>query len=165
MCLGFSFDDNTVYKPLSAATNAAGTTTAAATTSPTYQLDGGGGGGAVNVNVNMGNMSGREQANRKRRRPRKYGLDGSMALGLTPTTQPVPIAQTQSSGGGGFSSPHPALAPPSAPASLPSRGSVPPTSFKKAWGKLPSSSSKKHQLEALGTYFLLNLYLGLLFKV
>ena len=152
MHLSFSFDDNTVYKPLSAATNAAGTTIAAATTLPTYQLDGGGGGGAVNVNVNMGNMSGGEQANRKRRSPRKYGLDGSMALGLTPTAQPVPIAQTQSSGGGGFSSPHPApTPPPSAPTSLPSGGSAPPTSFKKARGRPPGSSSKKHQLEALGT--------------
>ncbi|XP_075650930.1 AT-hook motif nuclear-localized protein 10 [Castanea sativa] len=147
MRLGFSSDGSTVYKPISAAANAAATTAA---TSPTYQLDGGGGGGAVNVNVNMGNMSGGEQAKRKRGRPRKYGPDGSMALGLTPTAQPVPVAQTQSSGGGGFSSPPPAP-PLSAPTSLPSGGSAPPTSFKKARGRPPGSSSKKHQLEALGS--------------
>ncbi|XP_030951053.1 AT-hook motif nuclear-localized protein 10 [Quercus lobata] len=156
MRLGFSSDGNAVYKPISAATNATAATTtatAAAATSPTYQLDGGsGGGGAVNVNVNMGSMSGGEQAKRKRGRPRKYGPDGSMALGLTPTAQPVPVAQTQSSGGGGFSSPHPApTPPPSAPTSLPSGGSAPPTSFKKARGRPPGSSSKKHQLEALGS--------------
>lgn len=158
MRLGFSSDGNAVYKPISAATNAIATTTAAAAaTSPTYQLDDGSGGGAVNVNVNMGSMSGGEQAKRKRGRPRKYGPDGSMALGLTPTAQPVPVAQaqtqSQSSGGGGFSSPHPAPAPPpsSAPTSLPSGGSAPPTSFKKARGRPPGSSSKKHQLEALGS--------------
>lgn len=156
MRLGFSSDGNAVYKPISAATNATAATTtatAAVATSPTYQLDGGsGGGGAVNVNVNMGSMSGGEQAKRKRGRPRKYGPDGSMALGLTPTAQPVPVAQTQSSGGGGFSSPHPApTPPPSAPTSLPSGGSAPPTSFKKARGRPPGSSSKKHQLEALGS--------------
>ena len=96
MRLGFSSDGNAVYKPISAVTNATAATTtatAAATTSPTYQLDGGsGGGGAVNVNVNMGSMTGGEQAKRKRGRPRKYGPDGSMALGLTPTAQPVPVA-------------------------------------------------------------------------
>ncbi|XP_030969791.1 AT-hook motif nuclear-localized protein 10-like [Quercus lobata] len=156
MRLGFSSDGNAVYKPISAATNATAattTTTAAAATSPTYQLDGGsGGGGAVNVNVNMGSMTGGEQAKRKRGRPRKYGPDGSMALGLTPTAQLIPVAQTQSSGGGGFSSPHPApTPPPSAPTSLPSGGLAPPTSFKKARGRPPGSSSKKHQLEALGT--------------
>ncbi|XP_050267993.1 AT-hook motif nuclear-localized protein 10 [Quercus robur] len=155
MRLGFSSDGNAVYKPISAATNATAATTtatAAVATSPTYQLDGGSGGGAVNVNVNMGSMSGGEQAKRKRGRPRKYGPDGSMALGLTPTAQPVPVAQTQSSGGGGFSSPHPApTPPPSAPTSLPSGGSAPPTSFKKARGRPPGSSSKKHQLEALGS--------------
>ena len=91
MRLGFGSDGNAVYKPISAATNATATTTA---TSPTYQLDGGSGGGAVNVNVNVGSMSGGEQAKRKRGRPRKYGPDGSMALGLTPTAQPVPVAQT-----------------------------------------------------------------------
>ncbi|KAL0016734.1 hypothetical protein SO802_003803 [Lithocarpus litseifolius] len=152
MRLGFSSDGNAVYKPISAAKNATATTTAAAAaaaTSPTYQLDGGGG-GAVNVNVNV-NMGGGEQAKRKRGRPRKYGPDGSMALGLNPTAQPVPVAQTQSSSGGGFSSPPPAP-PPSAPTSLPSGGgSAPPTSFKKARGRPPGSSSKKHQLEALGS--------------
>ena len=155
MRLGFSSDGNAVYKPISAATNATAATTtatAAAATSPTYQLDGGSGGGAVNVNVNMGSMSGGEQAKRKRGRPRKYGPDGSMALGFTPTAQLVPVAQTQSSGGGGFSSPHSApTPPPSAPSSLPSRGSAPPTSFKKARGRAPGSSSTNHQLEALGT--------------
>ena len=96
MCLGFSFDGNAVYKPISAATNATAATTtatAAAATSLTYQLDSGSGGGGA-VNVNIGSMIGGEQAKRKRGKPRKYGPDGSMALGLTPTAQPVPVAQT-----------------------------------------------------------------------
>ena len=91
MRLGFSSDGNAVYKPISAATNATAATTtatAAAATSLTYQLDSGSGGGGavnVNVNVNIGSMIGGEQAKRKRGKPRKYGPDGSMALGLTPT--------------------------------------------------------------------------------
>lgn len=158
MRLAFSPDGTTVYKPIAAATTttttpAATTTTTTTATSPTYQSDGGGGGPGpmVPVNVNVGNMGSGEQVKRKRGRPRKYGPDGSMALALAPASQPVTVTQSSvgvgvgGGGGGGFSSP-----PSVGPTSLPSGGSASPSSFKKARGR-PPGSSKKHQLEALGS--------------
>ncbi|KAJ7958009.1 AT-hook motif nuclear-localized protein [Quillaja saponaria] len=76
---------------------------------------------------------------RKRGRPRKYGPDGSMSLGLTPTTPKVPLNQSS----GGFSLPSSSVPPPSG-------DSAPPTSLKKARGR-PRGSSKKLHLEPLGS--------------
>lgn len=152
MRLAFSADGTAVYKPVASASAAA-----AAATSPTYQpsssagptvvVDGSTVGGATMVNVNVssigggGGGSGSEPVKRKRGRPRKYGPDGTMALALTPTPQ----------SSGGFSSPPPP--PSSSPAPIPiapSGGSASPTSLKKARGR-PPGSSKKQQLDALGS--------------
>ncbi|XP_062165450.1 AT-hook motif nuclear-localized protein 10 [Alnus glutinosa] len=146
MRLAFGVDSGSVYKPVGAAT-AASTSTS---TSPTYQPSGDGGsttaiaGGGAMVNVNVSSMggSGGETVKRKRGRPRKYGPDGAMALGLTPAPQSVTVNQS----GGVFSSPPPL---PSVP-TPPSGGPASPTSFKKARGR-PPGSSKKQQLEALGS--------------
>jgi hypothetical protein len=148
MRLAFGVDSGSVYKPVGAAT-AASTSTS---TSPTFQPSGDGGsttaiaGGGAMVNVNVSSMggSGGETVKRKRGRPRKYGPDGAVALGLTPAPQSVTVNQS----GGVFSSPPPL---PSVP-TPPSGGSASPTSFKKARGR-PPGSSKKQQLEALGNRY------------
>lgn len=145
MRLAYSSDGTAVYKPVSP-------------TSPTYQSataainngngSGGEGSGSAagamvphGVNVNMSS----ETLKRKRGRPRKYGPDGTMALGLGPA--PSNVAVNQSSGG--FSPPGIAAGPQSAS----------PTSMKKARGR-PPGSSKKQQLEALGesNYYFLHSY-------
>lgn len=150
MRLAFGVDSGAVYKPVGAATSASTSNS----TSPTYQPtsgDGGsttpiaGGGAMVNVNVSSMGGSGGETMKRKRGRPRKYGPDGAMALGLTPAPQSVSVNQS----GGVFSSP-PSL--PSVPTPPPPGGSASPTSFKKARGR-PPGSSKKQQLEALGNRY------------
>ncbi|CBI40765.3 hypothetical protein AAG906_030389 [Vitis piasezkii] len=125
MRLAFSPDGAAVYKPVSG-------------TSPPYQSSGGTGGdgstgGAIiphGLNMNMGS----EPLKRKRGRPRKYGPDGTMALALSPAPSGVNVSQS----GGAFSSP---------PASA---GSASPSSLKKARGR-PPGSSKKQQMEALGS--------------
>ncbi|XVF74059.1 hypothetical protein PTKIN_Ptkin13bG0031300 [Pterospermum kingtungense] len=139
MRLAFSADGTAVYKPITAS-------------SPTYQPGPAStGGGAVTVaegtaggspvNMSMGIGTGNEPLKRKRGRPRKYGPDGSMPLGLI--QQPP---SSVNSGGGGFPSPSPP--PPLPPTSGGSASS--PSSTKKARGR-PLGSGKKHQLEALGS--------------
>lgn len=149
MRVAFGADGAAVYHPTGAATSAS--TSTSTSTSPTYQPfsgDGGpttivGGGGAmVNVNVSSMGGSGGEPVKRKRGRPRKYGPDGAMALALTPAPQSVNVNPLS----GGFSSPPI----PSVPTPPPSGGTASPTSFKKARGR-PPGSSKKQQLEALGS--------------
>ncbi|PON90517.1 PPC domain containing protein [Trema orientale] len=162
MRMPFAADPAGVYKPIAA-------------TSPSYQSSvavaaaGGGGGGAVGgggggggdgspggaiaspghgLNMNMGS----EPMKRKRGRPRKYGPDGTMALGLSPAPPSVTVNQNQSSGG--FSSP-PTAAPPSGGGGGGGGGGVgggsaSSPSLKKARGR-PPGSSKKQQLEALGS--------------
>ncbi|KAA8514740.1 hypothetical protein F0562_017919 [Nyssa sinensis] len=130
MRLAYSADGTAVYKPV-------------AGSSPPYQSSapsvGGGessaGGNMVphNLNMNMG-----EPMKRKRGRPRKYVPDGTMSLALT-SAQPA-VTVTQSSG---------AFSPPP-PLSVPSGGSASPSSLKKARGR-PPGSSKKQQMEALGS--------------
>ncbi|XP_052201501.1 AT-hook motif nuclear-localized protein 10 isoform X2 [Diospyros lotus] len=108
--------------------------------SPQYQsaansvgtTEGSAAGAVVSHNLNM-NLS--EPMKRKRGRPRKYGPDGTMALALSP----APPGSSQSPGT--FSSP---------PPSTLSGGSGSASSFKKARGR-PPGSSKKQQMEALGS--------------
>ncbi|KAI8549245.1 hypothetical protein RHMOL_Rhmol06G0011000 [Rhododendron molle] len=126
MRLGNSSDGTAVYKPL------------AGNSSP-FQPAGTSGGGATgegqaiiphNLNVNVG-----DPVKKKRGRPRKYGPDGAISLGLTPATAPRPAAVAQ---------PTPTFSPSShtpTPAS--------PSSLKKGRGR-PPGSSKKQQMEALG---------------
>ncbi|PSR99484.1 AT-hook motif nuclear-localized protein [Actinidia chinensis var. chinensis] len=86
-----------------------------------------------NLNVNLG-----ENVKKKRGRPRKYGPDGTMALALMPTPATAAVAQAA----GTFS-------PPSHPTPT-SGGPVSPSSLKKGRGR-PPGSSKKQQMEALGS--------------
>ncbi|GLT74022.1 hypothetical protein SLA2020_458430 [Shorea laevis] len=128
MRLAFSADGAPVYKPLTP-------------TSPTYQPTSGNGGvegssGGVTASMNMVS----EPITKKRGRPRKYGPDGAMSLGLIPGPSSVSITQSSNAG---FSSP-PA---PGSAAPPPSGGSASsPTSAKKARGR-PPGSSKKHRIE------------------
>ncbi|GAB4828470.1 hypothetical protein Ancab_035467 [Ancistrocladus abbreviatus] len=150
--LAYNADGTAVYKPVT-------------DTSPTYQPpisgnggsigvgvgggvggdgSGGGGGGAASHGMNMNiNMMG-EPLKRKRGRPRKYALDGSMALALSPA-QPAAITVTQSPG---------PFSPPSQPSvvSPPTSGAPgsPSMTMRKARGR-PPGSSKKQQMEALGS--------------
>ncbi|KAF5455588.1 hypothetical protein F2P56_025149 [Juglans regia] len=145
MRLAFSTDGAAFYNAVGAASSA--TPSVSASTSPTYQPSSGDGGSAPAVtavgalmNVNVGSMGGSgEPVKRKRGRPRKYGPDGTMSVGLA--TAPQSVTGTQSSGG---------FSPPALPAPPPSGGSASPSSFKKARGR-PPGSSKKQQLEALGS--------------
>lgn len=89
--------------------------------------------------------AGEPMVKRKRGRPRKYGPDGTMALGLSPTPPSVTVTQS-AGGGGGFSSP-----PPTAAVSGGGGGGGPTSSLKKARGRPPGSSSKKQQFEAFGS--------------
>ncbi|OMP00852.1 hypothetical protein COLO4_12310 [Corchorus olitorius] len=105
---------------------------------------------ALNMNMNM-NMGSSEPLKRKRGRPRKYGPEGAMPLALVPTPSPVSVSQPN---GGGFSPTLPGGGaadgggPPHPPPSQ--SGGQSPTSIKKARGR-PPGSTKKHQLEALGS--------------
>lgn len=101
--------------------------------------------------------AGEPMVKRKRGRPRKYGPDGTMALGLSPTPPSVTVTQS-AGGGGGFSSP-----PPTAAVSGGGGGGGPTSSLKKARGRPPGSSSKKQQFEAFGNNFSFNYYF-VLFK-
>ncbi|PIN04244.1 hypothetical protein CDL12_23221 [Handroanthus impetiginosus] len=87
-----------------------------------------------NMNLNSGDK-------RKRGRPRKYGPDGSMAMGMAPTQQPINIGMPQAT----FSPP--SSAPPPAESQQTVGGSASPTA-KKARGRPPGSSNKKKQMEA-----------------
>ncbi|KAG5542624.1 hypothetical protein RHGRI_022224 [Rhododendron griersonianum] len=114
-----------------------------------YSGSGGGGGGsataatAVPHNVNVGGT-----VKRKRGRPRKYGPNGAMTLSLTPA--PLPPA-TVSQSAGTFSPP-PQPPPPSVPlgGGGGGGGSESHSSLKKGRGR-PPGSSKKQQMEALGS--------------
>ncbi|XP_059288034.1 AT-hook motif nuclear-localized protein 10-like isoform X1 [Lycium ferocissimum] len=75
---------------------------------------------------------------RKRGRPRKYGPDGSMAIGLNPNASP-PVA---GAGGG---------ADVSMQEQVNNVGPVSPNSMKKSRGRPPGSSSKKQQMDNLGS--------------
>lgn len=116
--------------------------------SPPYQGTGNGDGLGPGSMGLMGGVG--EPLKKKRGRPRKYGSDGSMA------TMPLSSAPPQPSGAGAFSPPPPP--PPPQPQQPPSQpqpvtgapGSPQPLSFKKARGR-PPGSSKKQQLEALGS--------------
>lgn len=144
MRLAYSGDGTAVYKPINAS-------------SPTYhQPPATSGGGAAMAEGSAGGSpvvtQGSEPLKRKRGRPRKYGPDGSMPMpvGLIQQAPPSSVGVTQSNSGGAFPSP----SPPPPPPPLPS-----PTSTKKARGR-PLGSGKKHQLEALGTFFYLSLSLS-----
>ncbi|XP_057489979.1 AT-hook motif nuclear-localized protein 10-like [Actinidia eriantha] len=130
MRLAYSADGAAVYKPVGS--------------SPTPQSAASGGDGTNegqatgslmphNLNVNLG-----ETVKKKRGRPRKYGPDGTMALALMPTPATATIPQAA----GTFS-------PPSHPTPT-SGGPVSPSSSKKGRGR-PPGSSKKQQMEALGS--------------
>ncbi|KAK3002464.1 hypothetical protein RJ639_022104 [Escallonia herrerae] len=137
MRLGYSADGTAVYKP------AAGSSPAPYQTS--NPASGGGGEGPAVLPPQSIKSSG-EQLKRKRGRPRKYGPDGSMALSITS----APPAATVSPGSGGFSPP---AQPPQAPAAVaapPSGEMASPVSSKKGRGR-PPGSSKKQQMEALGS--------------
>lgn len=112
-------------------------------TSPSYQPSGDASSGGVMVPMAAasGGGGGEPMVKRKRGRPRKYGPDGTMALGLSPN--PPSVGVTQSSGGG-FSSPPPTAAM--------SGGGGGPTSssLKKARGRPPGSTGKKQRFDAFG---------------
>ncbi|KAI3418095.1 AT-hook motif nuclear-localized protein [Psidium guajava] len=146
MRLAFSPDGTAVYKPATVSSpsykppSAAGNGGAAEAAS----MDGGGPSAlAPRINMNVG----AEPAKKKRGRPRKYGPDGTIALGLSPAAP----ASTVAPAGGGFSSPQPvsAVAPLTSAAGEGS-GPASPNSFKKR-GRPPGSSNKKRQLETLGS--------------
>lgn len=155
MRLAYSADGTAVYKPVpgssppyqsNAGTTPAGVSTGGgggAGTGGNVGTGGGGGGGGESTYGSTGlsqnlNMNSGETMKRKRGRPRKYGTDGSMALALT--TSPTPGSVTPSSG---------AFSPPSQGAAS-QGGLASPGSLKKARGR-PPGSSKKQQLEALGS--------------
>ncbi|MCD7447884.1 AT hook motif domain containing protein, expressed [Datura stramonium] len=110
---------------------------------PSYQsTEGPSGAGSVllqNLNHNSS-----EPMKRKRGRPRKYGPDGSMALGLNPAASP-PVAGGPP--GSSLSLQEPVN---SAAAQTLSVGPSSPTSLKKARGR-PPGSSKKQQIDNLGS--------------
>lgn len=127
--LSNSSDGTAVYKPL-------------AGSSTPFQPATSGGGATVdgqasvaivphNLNVNVG-----ETVKKKRGRPRKYGPDGAIALGLTPVAAPRPAAVASQATG--------TFSPPSH-----TPGPASPSSLKKARGR-PPGPSKKQQMEALG---------------
>ncbi|KAG2693008.1 hypothetical protein I3760_08G079400 [Carya illinoinensis] len=139
MRLAFSTDSAAAFNLAGAATSASPSVSVSASTSPTYQPSSGNGGsttaGGAMLSVNESSMVGSgEPGKRKRGRPRKYGPDGTMSMGVT--LAPQSVAGNQSSGG--FS-----------PLSTPPL-SASPASFKKARGR-PPGSSKKKQLDALGS--------------
>lgn len=110
MRLAYSSEGTPVYKPASQYSPS----TAGGDAPPTQGIVGQGGNGAAG-----------DQVKRKRGRPRKYGPDGAMALGLSPVSPPAP-----SLGGSG----------------LPSSTDA---STKKGRGR-PRGSGKKQQMAALG---------------
>ncbi|XAR58080.1 hypothetical protein NMG60_11026459 [Bertholletia excelsa] len=77
MRLAFGDDSAAVYKPLMPPTSSPHS--ASATPTPTYQGGGGVGGSAVASNPASINVTEGEQTKKKRGRPRKYSLDGTMA--------------------------------------------------------------------------------------
>ncbi|MQL76008.1 hypothetical protein Taro_008380 [Colocasia esculenta] len=137
MRLAFTSDGAAIYKQVNSS-------------SPTYQgsagageAPGGGGDGAAvtpataphGIDMNMG-----EPLKRKRGRPRKYGTDGSMSLGLSSAPSYPPVA----AGSTGFSSPLAGIAPNTAQSASSAAAG------KKPRGR-PPGSGKKKQMAALGS--------------
>ncbi|THG12806.1 hypothetical protein TEA_023547 [Camellia sinensis var. sinensis] len=129
MRLAYGTDGTAVYKPV-------------AGSPPAYQsaVSGGGGNGEGQAvmphNLNMNVMGSDPSMKKKRGRPRKYGPDGAMSLSVVTPPPPATVPQSTT---GTFSPPAPAggLGSPS-------------SSSKKARGR-PPGSSKKQQIEALGS--------------
>ncbi|KAK6773009.1 hypothetical protein RDI58_028247 [Solanum bulbocastanum] len=110
---------------------------------PTYQSAEGSAGAGTVMLQNLNNNSS-EPMKRKRGRPRKYGPDGSMALGLNPAASP-PVAGGPL--GGSLSPRDPGN---SAGAQMLSGGPASPNSLKKGRGR-PPGSTKKQQMDNLGS--------------
>lgn len=110
---------------------------------PPYQSGEGSAGGGSVMLQNLNNNSS-EPMKRKRGRPRKYGPDGSMTLGLNPAASP-PVG----GGPGGSLSPQDPVN--SGAAQTLSAGPASPNSLKKARGR-PPGSSKKQQIDNLGKF-------------
>lgn len=125
MRLGFSSDGTAVYKPVTGSP-------------PSYSGNGGGSGGdgTTTTTIAQGglNMNIVEPMKRRRGRPRKYGLDGTMTLALVPAPPVVsPSSGGANTGSSGFT------------------GTISPSSSsKKARGR-PLGSGKKQQMAAFGT--------------
>lgn len=128
MRLAYNADGTAEYKHLAATSPPTYHSPTAVTGTIINGSDAGHGGEASGINVNMGS----EPLKRKRGRPRKYGPDGSMALGSAP--KPPTVAINQSSG-----------------------GSASPTSLKKVRGR-PPGSGKKQQLELLGNFLIFKFF-------
>lgn len=77
---------------------------------------------------------------RKRGRPRKYGPDGSMAMGMIPSPQPQNVVMPQSQNFTPMAEPQAAFG-----------GSTSPTGTGKKRGRPPGSTNKKKQIEAIGS--------------
>ncbi|MQM06207.1 hypothetical protein Taro_039027 [Colocasia esculenta] len=142
MRLAFTPEATVVYKSL-------------ASSSPNYQtaaLAGGATGGSGEstapavaphgLNMNLG-----EPVKRKRGRPRKYGPDGAMTLGLAPVS-PHPVAAAAPAGSGGFTPTAAVGVPPNSASSLTSASGG---AMKKPRGRPPGSSGKKKQMNAMGS--------------
>lgn len=127
MRLAFSADGATVYKPVMPPTPPH-----SATPTPIYQAGGGGSSVAADAPLSIGGAVAGEQSKRKRGRPRKYALDGTIvpALRSPPAAPPEPALQS-----GGFST----------PASV---ATSPPG--KKPRGR-PPGTGRKHQGAAMGS--------------
>ncbi|KAK4374285.1 hypothetical protein RND71_004962 [Anisodus tanguticus] len=137
MHLGYTGDSTAVYAPISSSR-------------PPYTAEGpagaGSGAGAV-TSQNLNNNSS-EPMKRRRGRPRKYGPDGSMALGLNPAASP-PVAGSGPGGPpcGSLSPQDPVNSAAAQPLSV---GPASPSSLKKGRGR-PPGSSKKQQMDNLGS--------------
>lgn len=101
---------------------------------PPYQSAEGSAGAGTSMLQNLNNNSS-EPMKRKRGRPRKYGPDGSMALGLNPAASPVGGGSL----GGSLSPRDPGN---SAGAQMHSGGPGSPNSSKKGRGRPPGSGKK-----------------------
>lgn len=99
-----------------------------------------GAGSAAVANQGMNLNSGDQK--RKRGRPRKYGPDGSMSMGMASGQQPINVGMPQAEN----------FSPPSSEAQqlVVVGGSTSP-SAKKPRGRPPGSSNKKKQIEAIGS--------------
>lgn len=119
MRLSFGPDGTAIYKPITVSSLSGGDASAA----------------SQPPSVTIGSDLMRPK---KRGRPRKYGPDGTMNLGLTPSLSPSNPSMNVNTGGFSITG---AVSPPS------------PNSMKKPRGR-PPGSGKKHQIEALGNLLL-----------
>lgn len=111
---------------------------------PPYMSTEGSSGAGAGTGAGAGYNNSSDQMKRKRGRPRKYGPDGSMALGLNSASPPVVGGIT-----GGILSPKEPVNSAAATQSL-SEGPGSPTTLKKARGR-PPGSSKKQQIDNFGS--------------